>query len=288
MKFIVEQSDAKKRLDIFLAEKLGITRSAVAHIIKRNEANLNNKPAGAGLRVKAGDEVTTLPASAKELPEEPGLLAVLAETKDYLVIDKPAGLTVHATAERKTGTLVNRLLAYDPLIRNVGEAHRPGIVHRLDRDVSGVMIAAKTPASYEYLKSQFADHKMNKEYTTLVLGVVAQPSGTIRAAVGRNRKGKMSVKPGGLDAITHFEILRSGRKSTLLKITTETGRMHQIRVHMKHMGHPIVGDTLYAPNDARVKAKRLMLHASKIGFTDMAGNEVAYESPLPPEFKNVP
>jgi 23S rRNA pseudouridine1911/1915/1917 synthase len=288
MKFVVEQKDAKKRLDIYLSEQLGITRSAVSHIIKRNEANLNGKPAGAGLRVKTGDEITTLPASAKELPEEPGLLAVLAETKDYLVIDKPAGLTVHATAERKTGTLVNRLLAYDPLIRNVGEPHRPGIVHRLDRDVSGVMIAAKTEAAYEYLKGQFAEHKMNKEYTAVVLGTVAQPSGTITATIGRNRKGRMSVKDDGLDAVTHFEILRRGTRSTLLKIKTETGRMHQIRVHMKHMGHPIVGDTLYAPKDARVKAKRLLLHASKIGFTDMQGNEVAYESPLPEEFKNTP
>jgi len=288
MKFTVEQPDSKKRLDIYLSEKLGITRSAVAHTIKRNEANVNGKPAAAGLRLKTGDEVTTLPASSKELPEEPGLLAVLAETKDYLVIDKPAGLTVHATAERKTGTLVNRLLAYDPLIRNVGEAHRPGIVHRLDRDVSGVMVAAKTEAAYEYLKNQFADHKMNKEYAAVVLGVVAQPSGTIKASIGRNRKGRMSVKPDGLSAITHFEILRRGKKSTLLKITTETGRMHQIRVHAKHIGHPIVGDSLYAPKDARVKAKRLLLHASKIGFTDMAGNEVAYESPLPPEFKNIP
>ena len=135
--------------------------------------------------------------------------------------------------------------------RNVGEPHRPGSVHRLDRDVSGVMIAAKTEAAYEYLKNQFADHKMNKEYTALVLGAVAQPSGTIKASIGRNRKGKMSVKSDGLSAVTHFEVLRRGKKSTLLKITTETGRMHQIRVHMKHIGHPIVGDTLYAPRRPR-------------------------------------
>ncbi len=288
MKFIVDQKDSKKRLDVYLAEVLDISRSAAQHIIKRNEASVNGKPASSGYRVKANDAVETLPTDAKELPAEEGLLAVLAETKDYLIIDKPAGLTVHATAERKTGTLVNLLLAYDSALRSVGEPHRPGIVHRLDRDVSGVMVVAKTQKAYEYLKGQFADHKIKKEYAAVVLGVVAQDTGTINAPIGRNRKGRMSVKQDGLDAVTRFEVLRRGKRSTLLRLTTETGRMHQIRVHMKHMDHPIVGDELYAPGTAKVRSKRLLLHASKIGFTDLDGNEVSFESPLPDEFTNIP
>jgi len=288
MKFIVEQKDAKKRFDVYLAEQMKISRSSVAHIIKRNEASVNGKPAGASYRVKVGETIETVPVSSKELPAEEGLLSVLHETKDYIVVDKPAGLTVHATSARTHGTLANLLLAYYPLIREVGEPHRPGIVHRLDRDVSGCMVAAKNEKAYEYLKKQFADRKIEKEYTALVLGPVKNDSETINANVGRNRKGRMAVKEDGLDAITHYEVLRRGKKTTLLKIKTETGRMHQIRVHMKFISHPIAGDTIYAPKDAKVKPGRLMLHASRIGFADMDGNQVSFESPLPPEFANIP
>ena len=288
MKFVVKDTDAKKRFDVYLAEQLEITRSAVSHIIKRNEANVNGKPAGAGYRVKAGDTIMTLPASSKELPAEDGLLNIVAETKDYLIVEKPAGLTVHATAERNHGTLANLLLHYYPKIRAVGEAHRPGIVHRLDRDVSGVMVAAKTQKAYDYLKKQFTEHKVKKEYCAVVLGIINQDGGTVNEPLGRNRKGKMAVKEGGMDSITHYEVLRRGKKSTLLKIVTETGRMHQIRVHLKFINHPIAGDTLYAPVNAGLKPKRLLLHASKIGFVDMAGNEVSFESELPPEFTNIP
>ncbi len=271
-----------------MASNLEVTRSAAQHLIRRGEVSINGKPAGASYRVKANDLIVTLPSSRSELPAEEGLLGVIEETKDYLVVEKPAGLTVHATSLRQHGTLANLLLAHYPPIREVGEAHRPGIVHRLDRDVSGLMVAAKTERAYEYLKKQFSDRKVKKEYAALVLGTIKDDTGTIHASIGRNRKGRMAVKSDGLDAITHFEVLRRGKKSTLLKIRTETGRMHQIRVHLKYISHPIVGDSLYAPKDAKVKAKRLLLHASKIGFVDLEGNEVSYETALPQEFLNVP
>ncbi len=288
MKFIIDQQNSKKRLDVYLAEALGITRSAVQHIIRRNETSLNGKPAGGGIRLKAGDEINTLPADASELPAEDGLLKIIAETKDYIILEKPAGLTVHATATRHKGTLVNLLLNYFPPIREVGEPHRPGIVHRLDRDVSGLMIAAKTQKAYDYFKKQFADHKIKKEYCAVVLGSTKLEAGTINEPLGRNRKGKMAVKEDGLASVTHYEVLRRGKKSTLLKIITETGRMHQIRVHLKFISHPIAGDALYAPTKAGLKPKRLLLHASKIGFVDLNGNEVSYESEMPPEFTNIP
>jgi 23S rRNA pseudouridine1911/1915/1917 synthase len=288
MKLIVKEKDWKKRLDVFLAERLDISRSAAAHLIRRAEASVNGQPAGAGYRLKLNDEVATLPATSKELPAEEGLLSIVEENKDYIVVEKPAGLTVHATSTRQHGTLANLLLAHYPPIREVGEPHRPGIVHRLDRDVSGVMVAAKTQKAYDYLRGQFAGRKVEKEYAALVLGTIKDDAGTIKASIGRNRKGRMAVKDDGLDAVTHFEVLRRGKKATLLKIKTETGRMHQIRVHLKYVSHPIVGDELYAPKNAKVKSERLMLHASKIGFVDLAGNEVSYESPLPEEFKNIP
>lgn len=288
MKLTVKLDDAKKRFDVYLSERLEISRSAAQHMIRRAEASVNGKPSSGSYRVKAGDKITTLPASSDELPAEEGLLAVLAETKDYLIVDKPAGLTVHATSERQSGTLVNLLLNYYPPIREVGEPHRPGLVHRLDRDVSGCIVAAKTPAAYEYLKGQFSDRKISKEYAALVLGTMKDDVGTINAAIGRNRKGRMAVKEDGLEAVTHYEVIGRGKKSTLLKVKTETGRMHQIRVHLKYISHPIAGDELYAPKDAKVKPRRLMLHAWKLGFVDMAGDEVSYESPLPEEFKNIP
>lgn len=288
MKFTVDPKDAKKRFDVYLSEQMKISRSNAQHLIRRAEANVNGKPASGSYRVKTDDIVDSLPASNQELPAEDGLLHVIEETKDYLIVDKPAGLTVHATAARKHGTLVNLLLSHYPLIREVGEPHRPGVVHRLDRDVSGCMIVAKTEKAYEYLKKQFADRRVNKEYTALVFGPVKDAAGTINANVGRNRKGRMAVKADGLDAITHYEVLGRGKKTTLLKIKTETGRMHQIRVHLKYISHPIVGDSLYAPKDAKVRPGRLMLHASRIEFTDLQGNLVAYESPLPVEFKNIP
>jgi 23S rRNA pseudouridine1911/1915/1917 synthase len=288
MKWTIESADAKKRFDVYLAEKLGCSRAQAQKTIKHGEASVNNHPTGGSYRLKLGETVTTLPASNRELPEEAGLLEVVAETKDYLVINKPAGLTVHATSARQTGTLANLLLAYLPSIRSVGEAHRPGIVHRLDRDVSGCLVAAKNQKAYEYLKGQFAERKVAKEYAALALGPVKEDAATINAPVGRNRKGRMAVKKDGLEAITHYEVIGRGKKTTLLKIKTETGRMHQIRVHLKYISHPIAGDELYAPKDAKVKPNRLMLHATKIGFTDLQGNAVSYECALPPEFNNLP
>jgi 23S rRNA pseudouridine1911/1915/1917 synthase len=288
MKWKIKPEEAKERLDVHISKRMEISRSAAAHMIRRAEASVNGKPAGASYRLKPNDEVTTLPASSRELPAEDGLLSVIEETKDYIVVEKPTSLTVHVTSTRQHGTLANLLLAHYPAIREVGEPHRPGIVHRLDRDVSGIMVVAKTQAAYDYLRSQFAGRKVEKEYAALVLDVIKEDAGTIAASIGRNRKGRMAVKDDGLDAITHFEVLRRGKKSTLLKIKTETGRMHQIRVHLKYISHPIVGDELYAPKNAKVKSRRLMLHALKIGFADMAGNAVSYESPLPEEFKNIP
>jgi 23S rRNA pseudouridine1911/1915/1917 synthase len=288
MKFIIDETDAKKRLDVYLAEQLKTSRSAVQLKIRRNEAGVNDKPAGSGYRLKAGDVVNLLPTLNTELPAENGSLQIVYENEDYLIVNKPAGLTVHATTARQSGTLANFLLNRYPEIRGVGEAHRPGIVHRLDRDVSGCMIVAKTAAAYEYLKNQFAERQVSKEYAALVLGVANENAGTINAPIGRNRKGKMAVKKDGLEAITHYEVLGRGKKTTLFKITTETGRMHQIRVHLKYISHPIAGDTLYAPSDAKVKPRRLMLHASRISFADLTGNTVSYECPLPDEFKNIP
>jgi len=219
---------------------------------------------------------------------EPGEFTILHEDHDYIVVDKPANLTVHPTAKRATGTLSNMLLARFPALLGVGETHRPGIVHRLDRDVSGVMVIARTAEAYEYLKTLFAERKVKKEYAAVVLGVVKNDSGTIDAPLGRTKKGPMAVTEGGAFAITRYEVLRRGTRATLLKVTTETGRMHQIRVHLRHIGHAIVGDMLYGKRSAAVKSERLLLHATNISFADLRGRTVTFTSPLPAEFTNIP
>ncbi len=221
-------------------------------------------------------------------PPENGNLTVLHEEHDFLVIDKPEELTVHPTAKRATGTLANLLLSAHPELATVGEAHRPGIVHRLDRDVSGVMVVARTQRAYEYFKNLFAGRNVKKEYAAVVQGSVKHENGTIDAPLGRTKKGRMSVSAGGAPAVTHFEVLRRGARTTLLRVHTETGRMHQIRVHLRHLGHPVVGDKLYGARRAAVKSDRLLLHATKISFVDLHGKEVTFESPLPDDFLNVP
>jgi 23S rRNA pseudouridine1911/1915/1917 synthase len=219
---------------------------------------------------------------------EAGAIRVIHEDHDFLVIDKPAELTVHPTAKRATGTLANLLVARFPELAGVGEAHRPGIVHRLDRDVSGVMVVARTQRAYEYLKNLFAEHTVKKEYAAVVQGVVHHENGKIDVPLGRTKKGAMAVVAVGAPAITHFEVLRRGVRATLLKITTETGRMHQIRVHLRHIGHPIVGDALYGKCNAPVKSDRLLLHATRIGFAGLDGKELSFKSALPEEFTAVP
>lgn len=169
MKFTVDQKDAKKRFDVYLSEQMEVSRSSAQHIIHRAEANVNGKPVGASYRVKIDDVIDSLPVSSKELPAEEGLLHVIEDAKDYLIVDKPAGLTVHATAARKHGTLVNLLLSHYPLIREVGEPHRPGVVHRLDRDVSGCMIVAKNAKAYEYLKNNLPTARSTKNTRRLFL-----------------------------------------------------------------------------------------------------------------------
>lgn len=215
-------------------------------------------------------------------------LVVLHEDRDLIAVLKPAELTVHPTAKRATGTLANALLARFPELASVGEPHRPGIVHRLDRDVSGVMVVARTPATYAYLKDLFAARKVAKEYAAVVQGAVRQEAGTIDAPLARAKNGRMAVTPGGAPAVTRYEVLRRGSRTTLLKITTETGRMHQIRVHLRHLGHPVVGDPLYGKRNAAVTSARLLLHATRLSFVDLRGKTVTFESPIPQEFHALP
>ncbi len=216
---------------------------------------------------------------------------VIAETPDYLVLDKPSGLLVHE-ADHHVGadTLVGWLREHYPDVSGVGEeADRPGIVHRLDKDVSGIMVVARTQAAYDHLKQQFHNHAVEKTYLALVHGVPGKPDGTITFPLGRSRRnaGRMASQPVATDktreAITHFAVREQFTHLTLLEVQIETGRSNQIRAHLLAYGLPIVGDTVYASKRVkqRVALDRPFLHSWKVGFTDLAGQPQHFEADLP-------
>ena len=231
---------------------------------------------------------------------------IIHEDADLLVLDKPSGLLVHPTDRNEPDTLVAWLLVHCPMIANVGDdPRRPGIVHRLDRDVSGLMVVAKTPAAFAHLKQQFQDRTVGKEYAALAYGHFAQPEGVIRLPIGRSRQGKFVAHPtvageafahDDREAITRYRMVRAVGPHSLLDVTIDTGRTHQIRAHLSAIGHPIVGDPLYRPRkpflrffSRRVKVDhtigRPFLHARSLRFTAPNGAPSAFTSPLPPKLQ---
>lgn len=285
------------RLDVALAAMLGASRSAVQHAIREGGAKLNGKTASAHAPVKAGDIVelltdVRLPESARAVTGSPDLpLSILYDDDDIVVVDKPAGLLVHPTLRNETDTLASALLARYPGMRAVGDSPlRPGIVHRLDKDASGTLVAAKTQPAYASLKRQFQEHAIKKEYMVLVHGSPPKDEGTVSLAIGRaTRGGKMAARhramAGDRPAVTHYRVIEHLPAAAVVSVRTETGRTHQIRAHFKALGCAVVGDPLYAPQKKkRLPAPRLFLHAMRLGFAHpRTGKWMEFESPLPPE-----
>ena len=218
---------------------------------------------------------------------------VIYQDPDVLVIEKPAGLLVHEAVGKDEVTLADLLLKKYPELKGVGEKpERPGIIHRLDQDVSGLMVVARNQPAYEFLKTQFQKRTMKKEYIGLVHGNMSKDADTIRFKIARSReKARMVARPEsqeGREAVTHYEVLERWRNYDLLKITIETGRTHQIRVHMHALGHPLVGDTLYKIKGIKAKdLGRVFLHAAKLTLTLPSGEVKTFESPLPTELADI-
>lgn len=284
---------AEMRLDQFLAAQLGISRSKVQKYIVDGFVLVNGKQMTAHVRLRADDRVSiAVPEETQEerLPApEP---SVIAETAEYLILEKPAGLLVHPAPGRKESTLVDWLVEHYPEIRIVGDLARPGIVHRLDRDVSGVMAVARTSAMFDHLKKEFHERRVVKVYTALVIGAPANDEGVIRFRLARSASGsgKIAARPehgDGKDALTKYAVQRRFTTTTLLSVRILTGRTHQIRAHLFGLGFPVVGDTLYHPKKLPHlrDLHRLFLHATRIGFTGDAGTWVEYTSPLPPDLE---
>ena len=299
-KLVVPEHEAGERLDAWLAQRdPDRSRTAFQKLIKEGGVLVNGKPAKAHLVVKDGDVVELESAAKKkasakvvDVPD----VRVVDETPDVLVIEKPSGLLVHPAPSQKTSTLVDFLLKRDPKIKAVGDSkERPGIVHRLDREASGLMVVARTKKAFAHLKKEFQEHRIEKEYLALVYGKVAKDFDVIETAIGRKKgRGRMSARSkaqeGDKDAVSHYDVLERFPQATLVKVRTETGRMHQVRVHMKSIGHPLVGDALYGTpkqETTSLRGVRLFLHAATLGFTGPDGVRRTYRSELPPDLKSV-
>lgn len=292
MKITVHKNDKIDRIDKFLAEKLDLSRSFLQKQIKDVLITVNSEKTTAHYKPEIGD-IIEIEKTEKQKPDispnKDVKFDVIDETKNYIIINKPSGLVVHPAEGIHEPTLVNGLLAKYAEIEDIGEDKlRPGIVHRLDRNVSGLMVIARTRKMFEHLKEQFQARQITKEYTALVHGAIEDEDGAVNTPIGRSqtKSGKMAAhaekQEKDKDAKTEFEVIERIKNFTLIKVKILTGRSHQIRVHLNSIQYPVVGDTLYT--NKRVKQQnlnRLFLHASKLGFNDLAGDRKQYESGLP-------
>ena len=304
----VPPQDAGRRLDQFLTTHLeNVSRARVQELIAEAKVLVNDDPAKASLKLRGGERVVVLgeaqrpplKAIAEEIP-----LDIVYEDDDLAVINKPAGMMVHAGAgateeARNRGTLVNALLHHLASLSSVAGNLRPGIVHRLDKETSGLILVAKNDEAHRKLSAQFAARGVKKKYVALVHGWLKKDSGTITQSISRDpiRRTRMTTRlDGGRSAITHYKVLRrldtKFGKFTLLEIKIDTGRTHQIRVHVAAMGHPVVGDSVYgAPRQARgsssaIVLRRNFLHAAELAFRQpRTGETISFKSQLPPELE---
>jgi 23S rRNA pseudouridine1911/1915/1917 synthase len=280
------------RLDRYLALALPqFSRSRLQALIRAGDVHLQGRAARPCEAMRAGDVVrlTVPPVREIETLAEEIPLEILFEDDDLLVLNKPAGLVVHPGAGNQTQTLVNALLYHCTNLSGIGGQQRPGIVHRLDKETSGCLVVAKNDAAHQHLSRQFAEREVKKIYLAIVAGTLKRPRGTIDAAIGRHpvQRKKMSVQPTkGRLAKTDYRVLQAGRGVSLVECAIHSGRTHQIRVHLHHIGHPVIGDSLYGKRVTA--APRQMLHAWKLGFTHPRTNErLFFEAPVPADLQAV-
>ena len=278
------------RLDAFLSADGALTRSQAARLIAEGRVRVNGKPAAKSARLSGGETVTVDVPQLREtaLPPQDIPLDVVYEDDDVIVVNKPTGLVVHPAPGHPDGTLVNALLHHcGDSLSGIGGEKRPGIVHRIDRDTSGLIIAAKNDAAHLALSAQLKDHSLSRTYECLVTGNMKQDSGTVDAPIGRSSadRKKMAVVPTGRRAVTHWEVVARYPGVTHLRCRLETGRTHQIRVHMDYIGHPILGDTVYGAKKPVPGLTGQCLHATGLRFIHpRTGDPVELHCPLPPEF----
>ena len=284
------ENEAKIRLDRFLANKLPeYSRSRLQQLVRTGFVRLNGATTRPRHLVRSGDkiELTEAPLEKIDNQPEPIPLEVLFEDKDIIVINKPPGLVVHPGAGHRQHTLVNALLSHCPILSGIGGKERPGIVHRLDKETSGCLVVAKNDWAHRELSRQFAERSVEKIYLALVAGKLRKDAGVIEEKIGRHpvHRQRMSVASArGRPAKTDYRVVCSGDQASLIECRLYSGRTHQIRVHLHHLGHPVLGDKVYAAHLAK-NFPRHMLHAWKLGFRDpRSGDSKSFEAPLPDDF----
>ena len=290
IEFVVTENAAKLRLDQFLAKRLPeYSRSRLQQLIRSGFVRLNEQITRSRHIVRRGDKIDLRdpPLEKIDVRPEPIPLDILFEDDDLIVINKPAGLTVHPGAGQREHTLVNALLDHCATLSGIGGKERPGIVHRLDKETSGCLVVAKNDIAHRELSKQFAARTVEKIYLALVPGKLRKAAGVIEEKIGRHpvHRQRMRVTSlRGRTAKTEYRVVRSSEQATLIECRLRSGRTHQIRVHLHHLGHAVLGDKVYVPRFAR-NFPRQMLHAWKLGFRHpRTGEWKNFEAPLPPDF----
>lgn len=291
---IVDANNSGKRLDLFIAtSEEKFSRTTVKKLIDEENILVNGKVEKSSYKVQEDDvieinepEVKVLDLQAQDIPVE-----VVYEDSDIIVVNKPKGLVVHPANGNWDGTLVNAIMNIcKDSLSGIGGEIRPGIVHRLDKDTSGLLIVAKNDEAHINMSNQIKDRRVKKIYYALVRGVVTENEATIDMPIGRSSKDrkKMAVTKGGKEAVTHFKVLERFNKYTLLEVKIDTGRTHQIRVHLSEIGHPVVGDEIYSNGKNEFGVKGQLLHAKSLDFKHpISGKDIHLETELPEEFLDV-
>ncbi len=294
-KLLITNSDyIGLRLDkVLVSELKDRSREFIMRLIDEGEVLVNDKKAKNSYRVKENDEITINIPEAKNLDATPQdiPLDIVYEDDDIIVINKPRDLVVHPSNGHEDGTLVNALLAHCTNLSGINGVKRPGIVHRIDKDTTGLLVVAKNDYAHEFLAKQLEDHTLHREYIALVKGVIKEEDGKIIAPIGRDKynRQKMAVDvKNGKPAVTHFHVLKRFNQYTLISCVLETGRTHQIRVHMNYIGYPIEGDPVYGPKSHLLFDKGQLLHAEKlILIHPKTKKKMTFSAPLPKDFQDV-
>ena len=290
--FFVEENDAGKRIDSFLAECIDdITRNAVQRLIEDSNVSINGKVPSKNYKLKIGDTITVVIPDPK-LPEarpENIPIEIIYEDDDLLVVNKPKGMVVHPAPGNYEGTLVNALLYYcGDRLSGINGVLRPGIIHRIDKDTSGLLIVAKNDNSHRLLAEQIKEHSFTRKYRAVVYGNLKDDEGTVNAPIGRHpadRKKMTVTLKNSREAVTHYKVLKRYQGFTYVELTLETGRTHQIRVHMSSIGHPVAGDPVYGPKKVITSLGGQCLHAFYISFVHpVTGETLSFSSELPDYF----
>jgi len=281
------------RLDVYLSENIkDKSRSYIQNLIKSEKVLINGNTKKGSYKLKLNDQVEVEIPENEKLNVEPENIPIdiIYEDRDVIVVNKAQGMVVHPAPGNYSGTLVNALLYHCTDLSGINGVLRPGIVHRIDKDTSGILVVAKNDMAHKKLAEQLKEHSMNRIYNALVEGVLKEDTGTIDKPLGRhpNQRIKMAVVKDGRRAVTHYKVLNRYKNNTLIECKLETGRTHQIRVHMAYIGHPIVGDPVYGFSKQKFKLEGQMLHAKKLGFIHPATNKyMEFDSELPEYFKKI-